>query len=108
MPIVKTFVAAALAATLIAGCRADGETARQALVEQEIKDCTDGFSKTRGGMAGLDGQKICECAVGKLTEGRDAEQLRAMTQQTRASEADLQTMGGCVVEEARRKGMIGK
>ena len=99
--------AAWLALVLLAGC-AGGDAERQALVDQEIKDCVDGFSKSRGGAAGLDGQLICECAVGKLTANLDLAQLRTMTQQTKASEADLQTMGGCVVEEAQRKGMIGK
>lgn len=108
MPFTRPVVMAVLAAGLISGCRADGDTARQALVDQEMKDCTEGLRKTRGGMAGLDGQRICECTVSKLTEGKDAEQLRAMTQQTKASEADLQTMGACVVEEAQRKGVIGK
>lgn len=105
----KYGLAAALCGiALIAGCRADGEAERQALVEQETKDCVDGFTKSRGGAAGLDGQRICDCAVGKLTAGKDAEQLRALAQQTKASEADLQTMGACVVEEARRKGVLSK
>jgi hypothetical protein len=108
MSIAKTLVTALLAAGLIAGCRSDGEEERQAMIEQEVKDCVDGFSKSRGGAADLDGQRICDCAVGKLTAGKNAEQLRAMTQQTKASEADLQTMGACVVEEAQRKGLVSK
>jgi hypothetical protein len=108
MPIAKTLVAAVIATGLIAGCRADGETERQALIDRERQDCVDGFSRTKGGAAGLDGALICECAVGKLTEGKDMEQLRKMTQQPKASEADLQTMGACVVEEAQRKGMLNK
>jgi hypothetical protein len=108
MPIAKAWVAAMLAAGLIAGCRADGDTERQALVDREMKDCVEGFGKSRGGAAGLDGQRICECAVGKLAEGKDAAQLRAMTQQTKPSDAEVKTMGACVVEEARRKGVIAK
>jgi hypothetical protein len=108
MSIAKVCVAAVLAVGLLAGCRGDGDAERQALVDQEMKDCVEGFRKSRGGAAGLDGQRICECAVGKLAEGKDAAQLREMTQQTKPSEADVKTMGACVVEEARRKGVIAK
>ena len=108
MAIGRAWMAAVLAVGLMAGCRADGESGRQAMIDQEMKDCVDGFAKSRGGAAGLDGQRICECAVGKLTDGKDAAQLKAMTEQTKASEADLRTMGDCVVEEARRQGVIAK
>jgi hypothetical protein len=100
--------AALLGIALIAGCRADGEAERKALVDQETKDCVEGFSKSRGGAAGLDGQRICDCAVGRLTADKDAEQLRKLVQQTKPSDADLQSMGACVVEEAQRKGMVSK
>jgi hypothetical protein len=108
MPVTKAWVVAVLAVCLVAGCGGDKNAERQALVDQEMKDCVDGFGKSRGGAAGLDGQRICDCAVGKLTEGKDAEQLRAMTQQTKANDEDLRTMGACVVEEARRKGVLSK
>ncbi len=101
-----TFLLAATA--LVAGCRSDGEAERQALIDQETRDCVEGFSNSKGVGAGLDGQRICECSVGKLSAGKDLAQLREMTRQTKPSEADLKMMGGCVVEEARRKGMVGK
>lgn len=101
-------VMAMLAVGSVGGCRADGEAERQALIDQEMKDCLDGFEKSRGGAAGLDGQRICECSVRKLTEGKDAAALRTMTQQTKPSKSDLQAMGSCVVEEAQRAGVVGK
>jgi hypothetical protein len=104
----KGLAAALFGMAVIAGCRTDGEAERQALIEQETKDCVDGFSKSRGGAAGLDGQRICDCAVGKLTAGKDAEQLRKLTQETKPSDTDIRTMGACVVEEAQRKGVVSK
>ena len=108
MAIGRAWMAAVITVGLIAGCRAGADAERQAIIDQEMKECVAGFSPKGGALAGVDGQLICACFVDRVTGTKDVAQLREMTQQTKPSDADVKTMGDCVVEEARRKGVIAK
>lgn len=100
-------VATMLGAALIAGCQGGGEGQRQALIDEKVKTCVAEFSKTGvGGAEGIDGQRICTCALQKMTEGKSVDEIRAIGTQGSASQADLQAVGACVVEEAQRQGVI--
>lgn len=102
-------VATMLGAGVLAGCQGGGDDQRQAMIAEGVKSCVDGFNKSVGGSAGgIDGQRVCECALQKMTEGKSVEEIRAISKQNNPSPADLQAMGACVVEEAQRKGVLSK
>jgi hypothetical protein len=103
-------MATIVTAGLLAGCRGGGEGERQALIDEGVKSCVEGFNKSGGSAAGsnMDGQRICQCALEKMTEGKSVEEIRTISKQNEPSQADLQAMGACVVEEAQSKGVLGK
>jgi|GEM_PF-6416847 len=102
-------VATIVTAGLLAGCRGGGEAERKAMIDEGVKSCVEGFNKSGGAAAGgMDGERICQCALQKMTEGKSMEEIRAISKQNEPSQADVQVMGACVVEEAQRKGVIGQ
>jgi hypothetical protein len=108
MRMVGAFVTAMLGVGLIAGCQGDGGAQRQALIDQGIRVCIDGFNKSGGSAAagGIDGNTICQCAIKKMTDGKSDREVRTIAMQNEPSPADLQFMGACLVEEAQRKGVL--
>ena len=109
MRIKTALMATIVTAGLLAGCRGGGEGERQAMIDEGVKSCVEGFNKSGGAAAGnMDGQRICQCALQKMTEGKSVEEIRTISKQNEPSQADLQLMGACVVEEAQRKGVLGK
>jgi hypothetical protein len=102
-------VSTILGAAMVAGCQSGGEGERQAMIDEGVRSCVEGFNKSGGAAAGgIDGQRVCQCALTKMTEGKSVDEIRAISKQGNPSDADLQAMGACVVEEAQRKGVIGK
>lgn len=102
-------VAAILGSAMVAGCQGGGDAQRQAMIDEGVKACVEGFNKSGGAAAGgIDGQRVCQCALTKMTEGKSVDEIRAISKQGNPSEADLNAMGACVVEEAQRKGVIDK
>jgi hypothetical protein len=98
-----------MGAAMVAGCQGGGESQRQAMIDEGVKSCVQGFNKSGGAAAGgIDGQRVCQCALTKMTDGKSVEEIRAISKQSNPSEADLQAMGACVVEEAQRQGVIQK
>jgi hypothetical protein len=96
-------------AAILAGCQGGGEDQRQSMIDARVGECVEVFSKNGGAAAvGIDAQRICQCAVQKMTEGKSVAEIRAADKQTDPSPADVQSVGACVVEEAQRKGVIKK
>ena len=86
-------------ALALAGCSGGGD--REALVDQAVQQCLSGIGQ--GGMSGMDPQRVCTCAVGKMTEGKDAGQIREMFSKDEPGPAEIEAMGACLVEELQRQ-----
>ena len=100
-------VATILGAAMLAGCGGQDDAERKAIVDQRVTECIGVFNKNGGGAAasaaGIDVQRVCNCAVGKMVEGKSIEDIRAADKQSQPSQADIQAASSCMVEEAQRK-----
>jgi hypothetical protein len=100
-------VATIVGAAMLAGCGGEDEAQRKAVVDQRVRECMGVFNKDGGGAAaaavGIDVQRVCNCAVGKMVEGKSIEDIRAADTQSQPSQADIEAASSCMVEEAQRK-----
>jgi hypothetical protein len=106
-------IKAVLAVTVLASssaCRSDaGE--REALIEASLDRCIRDFARDaaeRPGSVpeGMDGERICTCAVARLSQGKSLGEVRAMSGKQPPSPEQIETIGRCVVDEARRAGVM--
>ena len=87
----------------LAGCQSENKE-RQALVDAGVKSCVDGFQSSGAAAGtGADPQRICTCAIQKMTEGKSVEEIRKASTQTDPTESDVQAISACVIEEIQRK-----
>lgn len=92
---------------LLAACQ--GEAAeRQELVDAGVKSCVDGFQDSGAAAGtGADPRRICDCAVGKMTEGKSIEEIRQFSRQETPTQTDVQTIYACIADEMQRSGKAG-
>lgn len=100
-----------IGAAALAGCSGDEGSRRAAWMAATTAGCVRSFdaeSKSRPGvMAGVDSRRLCECTIGKLAEGKSVADLEAMSRNRQMGSEQMEAMGSCAMEEARRTGMFG-
>jgi hypothetical protein len=90
---------------LAAACQSEEAKERQSLIDAGVRSCLEGFETSRAAMGtGAEPQRICTCAMEKMVEGKSIEQARELAKQENPTPADLQAIGGCIIEEMQRVG----
>lgn len=91
------------AAGVAAACQGESQQ-RQSLIDSGVQACVSGIEKAGGGSAGsgINAQRVCTCALTKMTEGKSVDEIREISRRSNPSQEDLQAMGSCMVEEAQR------
>lgn len=92
-----------LSGSLALGACQGGDAQRQALIDDGVRQCVQGFEQTGGSAAGVNGERVCRCALEKMTEGKSIDEIRNLSKQDQPSQADLQHMGACLVQEMQKK-----
>lgn len=100
-PILSASVAAMLAAPL-AGCGESDDAFRSAYRARSVESCAAGArSAAANAPAGLDFQRMCECAVDRYMANTSVEDLRAQEKQSQAPPAAQQALQQCLTEQMR-------
>jgi hypothetical protein len=88
------------------GCRSEAdETAEltRAATESCVKGLEERAAEMPGAGAGLDKGRFCDCVIKKSFAGKDLQELRAR-KEAEPGAAEVEAMGACVMDEARRIG----
>jgi len=93
-----------------AGCQSE-EDERAELVKAATDGCVVEFDRTAAGRPGVvpqgfDSRRLCTCALERATQGMSIEQVRDIGGRQTPGPEMTRAMGACVVEEARRTGVM--
>ena len=99
-----------LCATGVASCRDEAQE-REALVQANTESCIAAFEARTGRQPmamppGIDGRRLCACAVERAFAGKDTAAIREITSGNEPAREQLEAMGVCAIEEARGTGFL--
>jgi len=86
---------AAMLAACGGGAGGDGE--RQAFIAKAVNSCVQTAQKGAT-PPGVNVEGFCSCAMNRIAEGKDIEQLRALDKQSAPGPADVAIMRQCMTE----------